>query len=108
MGILPVHLFVIYMPGSQGGQKGASDPLNNRVTDGCESPCGCWESKPGLLEVQPVLLNAEPHANAQTHFDWFLYQKEEEKEEEEGGKKQIQIFSVYISDCFIIAELQII
>jgi hypothetical protein len=25
------------------------------VTDGCESPCGCWELNPGPLEKQPVL-----------------------------------------------------
>lgn len=101
-------MFVIYMPGSQGCQKRVSDPLNNRVTDGCESPYGCWESKPGLLEVQPVLLNAEPHANAQTHFDWFCTKTKRRKKRRRGKKKQIQIFSVCISDCFIIAELQII
>lgn len=30
------------------------------VTDGCELPCGCWESNPGPLEKQPVLLTAAP------------------------------------------------
>jgi len=30
------------------------------VTNGCEPPCGCWESNPGPLE-QPVLLTSEPH-----------------------------------------------
>jgi hypothetical protein len=25
-----------------------------------EPPCGCWESNPGPLEEQPVLLTAEP------------------------------------------------
>jgi hypothetical protein len=30
------------------------------VVDGCELPCGCWESNLGLLEEQPVLLTTEP------------------------------------------------
>ena len=30
------------------------------ITDGCESPCGCWDLNPGPLEEQPVLLTAEP------------------------------------------------
>ena len=29
------------------------------VKDGCEPPCGCWESNPGPLEKQFVLSNAE-------------------------------------------------
>ena len=37
-------------------QKRASDP----VTDGSESPCGCWDLNPGPLEEQSVLLTAEP------------------------------------------------
>ena len=34
----------------------ASDSL----TDGCEPPCGVWESNSGPMEEQPVLLTAEP------------------------------------------------
>jgi hypothetical protein len=30
------------------------------ITDGCESPCGCWELNSGPLEEQSVLLTAEP------------------------------------------------
>jgi hypothetical protein len=30
------------------------------VANGCELPCGCWESNPGLLEEHPVLLLAKP------------------------------------------------
>ena len=37
-------------------QKRASDP----ITDGCESPCGCWELNSGPLEDQSVLLTPEP------------------------------------------------
>ena len=29
------------------------------VIDGCELPYGCWESNPGSLEEQLVLLTAE-------------------------------------------------
>ena len=29
------------------------------VTDNCEQPGGCWESNPGLLEEQLVLLTTE-------------------------------------------------
>lgn len=30
------------------------------AVDGCELPCGFWESNPGPLEEQPTLLTAEP------------------------------------------------
>lgn len=30
------------------------------VTDGCELLWGCWESNPGFLQDQPVLLTPEP------------------------------------------------
>ena len=36
-------------------QKRASD----LITNGCESPCGCWELNSGLLEEQSMLLTAE-------------------------------------------------
>ncbi|CAO2580696.1 hypothetical protein LEMLEM_LOCUS1572, partial [Lemmus lemmus] len=38
------------------GQKRAPD----LITDGCESPCGCWELNSGPLEEQAMLLTAEP------------------------------------------------
>jgi hypothetical protein len=31
-----------------------------KVTDGCELPGGCWQSNPGPLQEQPVLVTAEP------------------------------------------------
>ena len=37
-------------------QKRASD----LITDGCESPCGCWDLNSGPLEEQAVLLTTEP------------------------------------------------
>jgi hypothetical protein len=36
-------------------QKRAADP----ITDGCESPCGCWELNSGPLEEQSVLITTE-------------------------------------------------
>jgi hypothetical protein len=33
--------------------------LRAGITDGCEPPCGGWESNPGPLEEQPVLLTTE-------------------------------------------------
>lgn len=30
------------------------------ITDGCETPCGCWELNSGHLEEQLMLLSAEP------------------------------------------------
>lgn len=35
--------------------------LGARVTDGCELPCVYWESNPGPLQVQLVLLTTEPY-----------------------------------------------
>jgi hypothetical protein len=37
-------------------QKRTSDP----ITDGCEPPCGCWESNSGPLEEQLMLLTLYP------------------------------------------------
>jgi hypothetical protein len=37
-------------------QKRASD----LITDGCEPPCGCWDSNSGPSEEQLVLLTTEP------------------------------------------------
>ena len=37
-------------------QKRASD----RITDGCEPPCGCWDLNSGPLEEQSVLLTTKP------------------------------------------------
>jgi hypothetical protein len=34
--------------------------LETGVTDSCELPCGCWETNPGSLEEQKVLLTDEP------------------------------------------------
>jgi hypothetical protein len=30
------------------------------ITDGCESPCGCWELNLGPLEEHPMLPTSEP------------------------------------------------
>lgn len=47
------------MPGNHGGQKAALDPQTG-VTGHCELSSGRWESDPGPLEEQSVLLTAEP------------------------------------------------
>lgn len=41
------------------------------LTDGSESPCGCWEANPGLLQEQQVLLTSEP--SLQPPKSMFLY-----------------------------------
>lgn len=33
---------------------------DNRMKDGCDPPCWCWESNPGSLEEHQVLLTNEP------------------------------------------------
>jgi hypothetical protein len=43
------------MPGAHKGQKRALDPLELELYSS-ELACGCWESNPGLMEEQPVLL----------------------------------------------------
>jgi hypothetical protein len=47
------------------------------ITDGCESPCGCWELNSGPLEEQSVLLIAEP--SLQPPFQIFLRTVEKDK-----------------------------
>ena len=53
---LLISCICIYNSCLQTHQKRASDP----ITDGCKSPCGCWELHSGPLEEQSVLLTAEP------------------------------------------------
>lgn len=48
------------VPGAHQGQKRALDPRGRELTDGYELPHGWWEPNPGPLQVQPVLLAAEP------------------------------------------------
>ena len=49
------------------------------VTDGCELPCGCWQSNMSPLEEQPTLLAAEPSHQIfimcpyQTHFSFLSF-----------------------------------
>ena len=53
-----MHLFYVYeyTVAVFRHQKRALDP----ITDGCESPCGCWELNSEPLEEQSVLLTTEP------------------------------------------------
>jgi hypothetical protein len=49
------------IPGAHGSQKRTSESVGSLgtgvtgVTDGCESPCGCLDSNPNPMQVQPVL-----------------------------------------------------
>lgn len=58
-----------------GGQRRAADPL--RQVTGCELPCGSWESKPGPMQQQQVLLTPKPSLSPtcsfqKTYFDKIL------------------------------------
>jgi hypothetical protein len=43
------------------------------ITDGCEPPCGCWESNSGPLEGQSVLITAEPSLQLQLGYLVFAH-----------------------------------
>lgn len=57
MGVLPVSMAVHHMYNSLGGQTRAF--LGNGVTDSCKPSCRYWESNPGPLKEQRVLLMTE-------------------------------------------------
>jgi hypothetical protein len=52
--VLPTWMFV-YHAVCLVPKKGSVKSLGTGVTDGFELPCGCWESKPGLLQELAVL-----------------------------------------------------
>jgi hypothetical protein len=54
------------------GQKGQQIPWND-IIDGCEPPCGRWESNLHLLEGQPVLFNHEPSLQLQLSFSLIKF-----------------------------------
>jgi hypothetical protein len=62
-------------------QKRASDP----ITDGYESPCGCWELNSGSLEKQLVLLTTD--ASLQPPIFSFLILRKEEPERPMSSKE---------------------
>lgn len=37
-----------------------SDPFKAGIATDCELQCGFWDSSPGCLEEQPVLITAKP------------------------------------------------
>jgi hypothetical protein len=45
---------------------------SNFITDGCESPCGCWELNSGPLDEQLVFLTTvpflQPHPSSFNHL----------------------------------------
>lgn len=50
-----------------------------RVTDDCEPLCGFWESNPGLLEEQPVLLTSGPTLQPFIYLRIFKVKKKKSK-----------------------------
>lgn len=72
MDILHAHVCTVYLcvSSAHGGQKRALHPPGKAVINSCELPVGCWESNPGLLEEQPVLLTADLFLPAP--WDYFL------------------------------------
>lgn len=63
---LHVYLCTVCMPGTHGVQKRASNSPSIRVTDGCELPCGCWESNWGPLK-EHVLSSTVPTLQPLNH-----------------------------------------
>jgi hypothetical protein len=53
-----MSVYYVYLC-SQKTEEGTGSP-GTGVADGCELPCGCWESNLSPLEEQAVLLTAEP------------------------------------------------
>ena len=48
---------VVFAP--QKAENGVRSP-GTGVTDDCEPPCGCWESKPEALQEQQMLFPVSP------------------------------------------------
>ena len=53
MSVQNTHAWCPQMVGEDAESPGTA------LTDGCELPCGLWESSPGPPQEQPVLLTAE-------------------------------------------------
>ena len=71
MGALPactsVHHVSIWF--SEQPEEGTESPETG-ATNGCELPRGCWESNPGPLEEQPVLLTIEQSPQPSLTYFW--------------------------------------
>ena len=46
----------------------SEEGVGTGVTDTCQLPCGCWESNPGSLQEQSMLLTTEPSLQPQYGF----------------------------------------
>lgn len=53
------------------GSEDVARSLRTGVSNGCELPCRCWESNPGLLERKLVLLMTESFL--QLCLFWFCF-----------------------------------
>ena len=62
--------------------------MSDLITDGCESPCGCWDLNTGPPEEQSVLLTTEPSLQPQnlTFKEKHIYLK---------WKGPVELFCVY-------------
>lgn len=65
-----VCMCTMYVPGTLGIQKKASDLPGTGVRDGFEPPWGCRGPTPGSLQRQHMLLNSEP--SLQHRLNQFL------------------------------------
>lgn len=43
------------------------------VIDGCETPCECWDTNPGPVQKQSVLLSTEASLQPTEHFSFFYF-----------------------------------
>lgn len=61
MHVLPAFEYVCYMHlWYLWGSEESIESYAAGVIEGCESPCGAWESNPSFLPEQSVLLTTEP------------------------------------------------
>lgn len=67
-----LHVCVLHACSAYWDQKGIRS-LETGVTGGCELWCRGWESNPGLLEEQPVLLAAESAFISLVWGFWLVY-----------------------------------
>lgn len=66
--VLPVCTCVYHLnaPGESGV---GMIPPGTGVTEGCDMPCGCWNTNLGLLQKQHELPNTESFIQNKEHFN---------------------------------------
>jgi hypothetical protein len=74
MGVLPAYMQVYNMHAVPTQAKRGRRICLKRITDGCETPCGCWNWDTGPLEEQTVLLIVEPRLHPlDIHFCFVFF-----------------------------------